>query len=133
MPGPARAGAVIYAKDALGLSSFYCQVLQAQKLHSEPEYVVLESPDIQLVIHAIPAHIASTFEIASPPEPREEAAIKLFFTVPSIDWARGEVARLGGVVHGQVWQGPGFCACNAMDPEGNVFQVREIVSAACPK
>ena len=129
MPGAARVGALIYAKDALRLSSFYRGVLQAQELHAEPEYVVLQSADIQLVVHAIPAHVASTFEIASPPEPREEAATKLFFTVPSIAWARGRVANLGGVVRGQVWRGQGFSACNATDPEGNVFQVREIASA----
>jgi len=28
-------------------------------------------------------------------------------------------------VFSEQWQGPGFVVCNAMDPEGNVFQVRE--------
>jgi predicted enzyme related to lactoylglutathione lyase len=124
MPGPARAGAVLYAKDLSLVSRFYEHVLQVQALQSESDHVVLEASGIQLVIHAIPAHIASTFEITSPPKPREEAAIKLFFTVPSIERTRGEVAALGGVVHGQVWQGQGFSACDAMDPEGNIFQLR---------
>jgi hypothetical protein len=26
------------------------------------------------------------------------------------------------------WQGPGFAACNAMDQEGNVFQLRETLA-----
>lgn len=127
---PTRAGAVIYAKDCAHLAKFYRQLLQAQELHSDPEYVILQLPEIQLVIHAIPAHIACTFEIASPPEAREEAAIKLFFTVPSLEAAHNTVASLGGVVHGQVWQGAGFTACNAMDPEGNVLQIREAARAA---
>jgi predicted enzyme related to lactoylglutathione lyase len=130
MSGPARAGALIFAKDVERLADFYCQVLQMKRLHAKPELLVLQSPDMQLVIHAIPTHIAETFEISSPPEPREEAAIKLFFTVPSIEWAREVVAGLGGVVHDQVWQGKGFAACNAIDPEGNVFQIRESAGAA---
>ncbi len=116
---------MIFAKDAARLAQFYGKVLAMEQLHARPDLIVLQSPDMQLLIHAIPPHIASTFEIASPPEPREETAIKLFFTVPSIAGARQVVAGLGGEVHGQVWQGPGFSACDAIDPEGNVFQVRE--------
>jgi len=101
-----------------------------KQIHTKPELIVLQSPDMQLVIHAIPAHLAETFEITSPPQPREETAIKLFFTVPSIEGAREVAAGLGGGVHGEVWQGQGFAACNAMDPEGNVFQIRESVGAA---
>ena len=126
MPGPARAGALIFAKDLERLAGFYRTLLQMEQLHARPELIVLQSADIQLVIHAIPAHIADTFEISVPPEPREETAIKLFFTVPDIDQARSLVARLGGVMDGQAWQGTGFRACDATDPEGNVFQIRDI-------
>ncbi len=130
MPGPARAGAVIYAKDLSRLVQFYSAVLQAHALYQDAEYAVLQPADMQLVIHAIPAHIASTFEISSPPAARESQAIKLFFTVPSIAWARTVAQAAGGQVHGQVWQGQGFSACNAMDPEGNILQVREAAGAA---
>lgn len=130
MTAPARAGAVLYAKDAAVLAEFYRQLLAAQQLHAEPAYFVLQSPDVQLVLHAIPEPIASTFVIASPPEPREDAAIKLFFTVPSIELARETAERFGGVVHGQAWEGDGFTACDAMDPEGNVFQLRETATAS---
>ena len=130
MSGPARAGALIFAKDAERLADFYCGLLAMKRIHARPELLVLQSPDLQLVIHAIPAHIAQTFEITAPPEPREETAIKLFFTVSGIARAREAVARLGGVVHDQVWQGSGFAACDAIDPEGNIFQIRESTSAA---
>ncbi len=130
MSGPARAGALIFAKDVARLADFYRQVLQMERLHAKPELLVLQSPDMQLVIHSIPAHIAQSFEITSPPQPRDETAIKLFFTVPSIEWARGVVAGLGGAVHDQAWQGKGFAACNAIDPEGNIFQIRESAAAA---
>jgi hypothetical protein len=76
MPRPARAGALIYAKDLAQLSSFYQQLMLMDKIHGDAdnedaEYHVLESPDIQLVIHAIPTQLAATITITSPPEPRE--------------------------------------------------------------
>jgi catechol 2,3-dioxygenase-like lactoylglutathione lyase family enzyme len=125
MPGPARAGALIYAKDLERLASFYERLLPMARLHTSDELVVLESPDIQLLVHAIPPHIASTVHIESPPRRREQTAIKLFFTVSSIAAARTTASALGGEVYTEQWQGPGFRACNACDPEGNVFQVRE--------
>lgn len=123
---PVRAGAVIFAKDAALLAEFYRDVLAAEVLHQDPAHVTLQSADAQLVIHAIPAHIASTFTIASPPEPREEAAIKLLLTVASIDAACGVVEARGGAIHGQSWRGEGFTACDIMDPEGNIVQLRAL-------
>lgn len=129
MPGPARVGAVIYAKNLVPLTSFYRELLMAEVLHSDAEYAVLQSPDIQVVVHAIPPHIASTFEILVPPTPREKTAIKLFFTVPSLEWAHGVVTKLGGLVQSEKWNGQGFTACNAVDSEGNVFQIRVFSNA----
>jgi predicted enzyme related to lactoylglutathione lyase len=127
MSGSARAGAVIFAKEVLRVSAFYRELLSMSRLHADAEHHVLQSPDLQLVIHAIPPHIASTFTIASPPEPREEAAIKLFFTVDDLDAAAATAHRLGGRINEQGWSGPGFQARDGCDPEGNVFQLREIV------
>ena len=126
----APAGAVIYAKDLARLSDFYLQTLGMRRLHSDPEHQVIESDDIQLVMHAIPEHIASTFSISSPPLVREEQAIKLFFTVPSIAGAAAVAASLGGAVFGQESPGLGFRMRNGYDPEGNVFQLRERIADA---
>jgi catechol 2,3-dioxygenase-like lactoylglutathione lyase family enzyme len=125
MPGPARAGAVLYAKDVERLAAFYETLLPMARVHADAEIIVSESPDFQLVIHAIPPHIASTIVIGSPPVRRAETALKLFFTVSSLSEARSTAARLGGEVFSEEWQGPGFRVCNACDPEGNIFQVRE--------
>lgn len=127
MAGPARAGLFIYAVDAPRVAAFYAAVAGMQQLHARDELIVLESPDIQLLIHAIPPHIAAGIEISSPPRKREDTALKFFFTVPSLAEARAQAARLGGEVFDENWQGPGFVICNAMDPEGNVFQLREPV------
>jgi predicted enzyme related to lactoylglutathione lyase len=128
MSGPARAGAIIYAKDLARLAGFYAELLQMQQRYASAEYVVLQSADMQLVVHAMPPQIARTIEIQSPPDPREQTAVKLFFTVPGLPAAREAAARLGGLVYEQLWPGRGFRACNAMDPEGNIFQVREFTT-----
>lgn len=125
MLGPARAGLFIYALDAGRLADFYEAVAGMRLLHATDDLIVIESPDIQLLVHAIPPHIASTITITVPPQRREDTALKFFFTVPSIDAARATAQRLGGDVFTENWRGPGFIVCNAMDPEGNVFQVRE--------
>lgn len=128
MSGSARAGLFIYAKDLECLAVFYESIAGMARLHQTDELVVLESPDIQLLVHIIPPHIAAGITIKSPPEYREDTALKFFFTVPSLSKARTVAARLGGEVFNESWQGPGFLVCNACDPEGNIFQVRENAS-----
>ncbi|WP_313951602.1 glyoxalase/bleomycin resistance/dioxygenase family protein [Accumulibacter sp.] len=131
MPGPAKAGALIYAKDLERLSHFYQTLLSMQVLCADREHHVIESADIQLVIHAIPPRIAARFSIATPPVPREEQSLKLFFTVPSLSGAETVAASLGGALFGQEYAGPGFKVRNGYDPEGNIFQVRENRDTSC--
>ena len=125
MPGPAAAGVLIYAKDLTGLAHFYEQVLGMKELHRTAEIVVLESEALQIVIHAIPAPIAAQVHISTPPQRRENVALKFFVTVPSMTQAQECATHLGGQVFDESWQGPGFVVRNAMDCEGNVFQLRE--------
>lgn len=124
MSGPARAGLFVYAVDAERIARFYEIVGGMRRLHAREELIVLQSADIQLLVHQIPAEIAAGITIASPPARRENAALKFFFTVADLHAARSIAATLGGEVFNENWRGPGFVACNAMDPEGNVFQIR---------
>lgn len=125
MPGPARAGLFVYAVDTQRIASFYESIGGMSRLHETPELIVLESPDIQLLVHLVPEQFAADIVVSSPPVRRENTALKFFFTVPSLAAARAKAAELGGEVFAENWRGPGFIVCNAMDPEGNVFQVRE--------
>jgi predicted enzyme related to lactoylglutathione lyase len=125
MTAPARAGLFVYAKNAARLARFYETLLGLSRVHGDDELVVLQGQDLQLLVHAIPAPIAAQIEVTSPPQRREDTALKFFFTVPSLAAARAAAAALGGEVLQQVWQGPGFRVCNACDPEGNIFQLRE--------
>ena len=125
MSGPAQAGLFLYAKDLDRIVAFYESILGMSRLHAAADMVALQSQGVQLIVHRIPYHIAAGIEIASPPIPREDAAMKFFFTVPGIDGIRQAVADLGGMIMGTLYRGPGFDVCNACDPEGNIFQVRQ--------
>lgn len=125
MSSPSRAGIFIYAKDPDRLAGFYQAVLGMDAAHRNDQMVVLRSPDIQLVVHALPPQVASQVVITHPPQLRDQAAIKFFCTVPSLSIAHETAQSLGGQVLPEQWQGPGFVVRNACDPEGNIFQVRQ--------
>lgn len=132
MPGPARAGALIYARDLGLLTHFYRTLLQMDIRSQDAGFVVMENDDIQLLIHVIPESIACDIDIQIPPLLREQGAIKLFFTVPSLAWAEARAADLGGGLLPQQWSEPGFVLRNAFDPEGNILQLREFLSVPDP-
>lgn len=127
MTGPAREGVFVYAKDVERLARFYASLLELRRIHGDGEIVVLAGTSMQLIVHAMPPAIAASVRITSPPLRRYNTALKFFFTVPSLADARERAAALGGEVLTEVWNGPGFRVCNAVDPEGNVFQVRELL------
>jgi len=129
MPSTAKPGAVVFVKGLERLAKFYEQLLSLSVTHAESDHVVLESENLELVIHAIPSHIASAITITEPPEVREETPIKLFFPVASLPEARSAASRLGGQVNSsqREWEARGFRACDGYDPEGNVFQLRQNV------
>lgn len=125
MSGPARAGLFVYAVDATRVARFYQNVVGMEILHEREDLIVLQSPDIQLLVHKIPAAIANGISIEVPPIRRENTALKFFFTVQSLDSARNSAGEYNGEIFNETWDGPGFIACNGIDPEGNVFQIRE--------
>ena len=127
MATPARSGVLIYAKQLDSMSAFYQRVLAAREVHADAQHRVLRSADAELILHAIPPHIAAEICIESPPLPREEQAIKPFFTVASLAEAERVAVACGGRVHGPIWPGPGLRVRNVCDPEGNILHLRERV------
>ena len=125
MAGPTRTGVLIYAKDLGPMSCFYQAVLGARVVHADSEHQVLQSPEFQVILHAIPPPYSHSIVIEKPPEPREEQAIKPFFTVESLAVAEPIVEQLGGKVCGPVWPAPGMKVRNVCDPEGNIVHLRE--------
>jgi predicted enzyme related to lactoylglutathione lyase len=125
MPDSARTGVLFYAKELLTVSTFYEKVLDAKVLHADDEHRVLQSPDAQLIIHAVPPQYSDSIVIEVPPVPREEQAIKPFFTVEHLAAAESVAEQYGGKVWGPVWAGPDMKVRNVCDPEGNIVHLRE--------
>ena len=128
MSGPARAGLFIYAADPERLADFYLQMLGMVRVRTTAELVILNSPDLQIVVHAMPGDAAAESSASSPPVRREAAAFKFFHTVPSISALEPLARALGGEILAEQWRGPGFIVRNAVDPEGNIFQLREFAA-----
>ncbi|HEY9191750.1 MAG TPA: hypothetical protein VIO81_02635 [Methyloversatilis sp.] len=98
MPGPARAGALLYAKDVERLAALYQTLLPMTRIHAVVDLIVLESPGFQLVVHAMPPDKAARVVVTSLPMWREQTAVKLFFAVTSLQDAGFSAAGLGGEV-----------------------------------
>lgn len=129
MSSTPKPGSVVYVKSLERVANFYEKLLSLSVVQAEGDHVILESEAIQLVLHAIPAHIAESISISEPPEVREETPIKLFFPVASIAQARASSPALGGRVWPveREWEFRGMRVCDGYDPEGNVFQLRQNV------
>jgi predicted enzyme related to lactoylglutathione lyase len=127
MSANSKASAVLFAKDITRVATFYANAIGFSITHTDTSHVVLESPTFQLVVHAIPAEIAATIEIATPPIRREDTPIKLGFPVASISATRIAAAKHGGELNAKdrEWEFQGRRICDGHDPEGNVIQVSE--------
>jgi predicted enzyme related to lactoylglutathione lyase len=121
--------AVIYAKDLARMVAFYEAVLHLSRQEESADFVLLAGADFELSVVAIPADIAVGIELAVPPAPREDTPIKLSFMVHSIEALRELVARAGGTLkpHGAEWIWRSQQHLDGLDPEGNVFQLRQLV------
>lgn len=126
------AGLVIYAVDPQRLSDFYAAVTGLAVTETEPGYVSLESPAVQLVLVRVPAEIAATIELTDPPERRETTPLKPLLAVADLEAARQAAVAHGGVVDPAAteWQFQRWRVCDGHDPEGNVFQLRQPVAPA---
>lgn len=119
---------VIFAKDIDALARFYREIAEMVEVHRDRDHIVLNEEEFQVVVHGIPEEISAAIEITCPPAVREDTPIKICLPVSSIAQARAKAAELGGRLHptAREWTAAGFTACDGHDPEGNVFQVREM-------
>jgi predicted enzyme related to lactoylglutathione lyase len=119
--------AVVYAKSLGRMVDFYAALGLTLDESNPGDYAVLTGLQMELSIVQIPEHIASQIELSSPPQVRERTPIKLVFVVSSIDEALAATRVLGGRVKegSKRWQFRGHAIQDAVDPEGNVYQLRE--------
>jgi predicted enzyme related to lactoylglutathione lyase len=125
MMGKPRVGAVVFAKDYLGLTRFYVEAMGLSLWHRHDDHAVIGCEGFSLVIHQIPRDIAAAITIDRPPRRREQGAIKLSFAVDSLERVRQSVAALGGIVDppDTEWSDDESTTCKGHDPEGNTFNV----------
>jgi len=127
-----QAAAVLYAKDLKKLAAFYAGVTRLGLHRIAEDHIVLECvlecELFQLVVVQIPKEIAERIEIEEPPARRSTTPIKLVFFIENIEAARTAASSLGGALNpaGGEWLFEGDRVCDGYDPEGNVFQVRQI-------
>lgn len=122
------AAAVVFVDDVEKLTAFYQALGGMTVLHAEASHAVLEIPGLQITIHALRSSGARP---EAPYRTRHDTHIKLSIPVTSIAEARFTAERLDGEVWppDKEWEAVdrGFRACDGRDPEGNVFQVREVL------
>ena len=116
--------AILYVKDLERMKRFYGEMLGAMPTNElwTDAWATFETGGARFSLHAIPAEIAKNIEIASPPTPREEHPVKLIFEVKDVESECARLEYLGIQLVRRPWQKPGE-ACDAVDPEGNVFQI----------
>jgi predicted enzyme related to lactoylglutathione lyase len=121
-----KPGAVLFAVDMVRVAAFYEGLLGMRRVEQVPTAIVLQAGGFELIVHAIPAQIATEIIIDDPPRRREESAHKLVFPVADLAVARERAAARGGLLDpaGTEWSWGGFRACDGHDPEGNCFQLR---------
>lgn len=131
-----RVSAVLYARDMSRLLDFYCAVLDQRCVYRDTYHAVLRCGIFALDIHQLPAHSLQVMDPetrsvetsdAGTTRRRTEAAVKLSFPVDSIARARHAAAEHGGTLDAPPprWVVEQQKICDGVDPEGNVFQLRE--------
>lgn len=121
MAGPAKSGAFLYAHDVSVLVEFYARLLGANVVRQTSDFTILACEGLQLIVHELPEGIDVPPSLESP----RESSVKLFFSVANLDDANRQLVELGGETAQGMWNNPIFSVCNAVDPEGNIFQLRE--------
>jgi predicted enzyme related to lactoylglutathione lyase len=126
-----RAAAVVYAKNLKGIAEFYEKVASLSLKRAADDHIVMVSESFQLVVVQIPAHLAETIDIEEPPVRRTRNPIKLVFFVADIAAARVVANAESGALNApdDEWLFEGNRVCDGHDPEGNVFQLRQIGNA----
>ena len=112
--------AMIFVKDLPRMEAFYAGTLglkpvEATRLNNWVEFA---AGPAGFSLHAIPGHIARQIQIATPPQPREQTALKLSFEVDDIVAERERLKSLGVTILERPWG-----ACEVVDPEGNIFGI----------
>ena len=118
---------VIFAVNVKAMADFYQAVLgfsRDPRPGDSKKDVRLGKDGQELLIHSIPARIAKTISLESPPVAREDSAMKPVFDVDSLASALEQVKQRGGIVTERTFTLDGLTRHDIVDPEGNIVQLR---------
>ena len=120
-------GAVIDVQRLELTRAFYVACLGLVVVEHDDTTVMLRSDEWTLHLVTVPAAVAATIELSEPPRRRAESPLKPVFEVVGIEALRGRIAELGGKAR-PAGTRPFVrrrLALDAVDPEGNLIQLRE--------
>ena len=106
---------LIFASDIAKLREFYRGLLERDPVDDEPGWVVFQTDQGQLALHAMHGGSGDT-------EPRTDTAIKYVFVVDDLHQTRARLEALGARLRDVFTYGE-RSFFDAIDPEGNVFQI----------
>lgn len=119
--------ALLFVRDFTAMREFYRQLLQTAPVNSEwtDSWALFDLGGAQFALHAIPDKSRQGVQLPEPFKPREQSPVKLIFRVRDVAIERTRLASIGVPLLQREWQNPEEC-CDAVDPEGNVFQITAI-------
>jgi predicted enzyme related to lactoylglutathione lyase len=115
---------VIFSVDTHRLADFYEAVLGVAPTNDGSDDIRLRNDREEVLVHSVPARVAMTISIQSPPEARDSSPIKPVFDVDSLQAALEAVELNGGVVTERTFSIDGLTRHDVLDTDGNVIQLR---------
>ena len=114
--------AVLFVRDLPRMTAFYRDVLGLSPIDDgqTQDWVEFRAGAMTLGLHAIPADIAAACTPEIPPRAREGNPLRLDLSVPDVETEKRRLAALGVTLLARPWG-----ACDLVDPEGNVFGLRD--------
>lgn len=121
------AGCVLYSVHPATLAQFYAELLGWPISERHDDYLQLEHQGFELTLVQVPAALAERIQLQVPPRPRSDSPCKPVFQVDDLQQARQRAAAAGGQLYEsqREWLFKEARVCDGVDPEGNVFQLRQ--------
>jgi catechol 2,3-dioxygenase-like lactoylglutathione lyase family enzyme len=117
-------GVILFVTDLGRMREFYESVLGEKPANTmwTDQWALFDIEGAQFGLHVIPREHARNIQPISAEAPRETATVKFVFHVENVPRERARLEALGARMLPREWQKPEE-SCDAVDPEGNVFQI----------
>lgn len=121
--------ALFWASDLKALADFYVLLLDASEKARGADFIELLSEDNSVIVHQIPLEYLPEYSTEKHGQIRSDAAIKPIFTVASISLSLSRIDPEFRKPSGESFNYSNYLCQDLIDPEGNVIQIQENLSA----